>query len=317
MFFTVQNVLAAGCSAERAPAADPEMYIGRISGDGLDQEAALRVAYGRRWTLGGDRAADGRGEFRVPSRSRAVVAYVDSNRNSRLDRFTEPSGDCHLISRAWRCTILRQRVTLHRAITARGDARGDQTIVLWEDFDPGGARVEDSRLCLGRRCTSSEAGPFLSHSRAEVQALSMCGPEGFSPQQAEIRRGGQQHPVRIEQPPSLDVWIRTEQPESPDGELRLHIRNPPCHRALIWGGRVDSKTGEVTEVYWSSEDADIRIAEALHGLEARIPPEHVQRCRRDPDCEIVVQLLRYWSTPGDPLVSATEYRSTVSFRGLP
>lgn len=69
-------------------------------------------------------------------------------------------------------------------------------------------------------------------------------------------------------------------------------------------------------MYWTSEDGRFEIAEAPGGMTARLPAAEVELCRRDPDCEIVVQLFAYWSPPGAPVVSSTEFRTTVAFRGV-
>lgn len=294
-----------------------EMYTGKISGDRPHEGVTLRVAYGKQWVIGGDVAVNSRGEFQVPSSARAVVAYIDSNHNGQFDRFAEPSGDCHLVAHEWSCAILLQRATLHRSITTRNDARNDQTLIFWEDFNANGTRIEDSQLCVEHRCTKLELVPFLTPSIVKSHELSICGEEGPWPQGAVIRRSGQRSTIGIPHPAKLDVSIISETPELRGGELRLSIKAPPCDRVLIWAGSVRAMTGEIEKVFWSSENADLRIVDAPQGIEARIPIPKVQMCRRDPDCEIVVQLVKYWSTLGTPVVSATEYRSTVNFRGSP
>src|SRR5689334_2797976 len=117
------------------------MVTGKIAGD-WSGTSPLRVAYGRHWVIGGDVAASVRGDFSVPESALAVVAYLDANHNGQFERFAEPSGDCQRVGREWRCSILFQRTTLQRSVTARNDARNDKTYVFWEDFQPDGARVD-------------------------------------------------------------------------------------------------------------------------------------------------------------------------------
>ncbi|HEX2691779.1 MAG TPA: hypothetical protein VHN14_34450 [Kofleriaceae bacterium] len=314
---TLGAALAAGCSTEQVPAASQEMVAGKISGEWPHGSAMLRVAYGKRWVAGGEIAANSRGEFQVPSSAGTVVPYLDANHNGKFDRFAEPSGDCHLTKHEWVCSILLRRTTLHRATIIRNDRENDKTYVFWEDFRTDGTRIDDSRLCLTQRCTNLERGPFLSRSGAPVQELSICGEEGFVPQDASLHTPGHNATVRIMQPEKLDVSMRTEPSEPASRELRLHIKTPPIDRVIIWGGSVNHTSGDIKNVYWSSEDANIPIIEDRQGMEARIPFSKIQLCQRDPECEIVVQLLKYWSSPSAPLVSATEYRSTVDVRSRP
>jgi len=86
---------------------------------------------------------------------------------------------------------------------------------------------------------------------------------------------------------------------------------------LIWSGSLNPRSGDIENVYWSSEDANIPITNVPTIIEARIPLSKIRACQQAPDCELVVQLLKYWSSPDAPIVSATEYRSTVNLRWRP
>jgi hypothetical protein len=309
--------VAAGCSAERMPAPDQEMYAGKISGDWPHGNTVLRIAYGKHWVVGGDVAANSMGEFRVPSSARAVVAYIDANHNGKFDRFAEPSGDCQLTDHEWKCSILLQRTTLHRAIMMRNDRHSDKMYIFWEDFRSDGTRIDDSRLCIGQRCTHLDRGPFLSRSKAEVQEFSICENEGVLPQDANIRIPGHSVTVHVAQPAKFDVFMNTQPSKPAGGELRLYIGTPSIDRVLIWGGSLNHQSDGIKNVYWSSEDANIPIIDTQSGIEARIPFFNIQVCQQDPDCEIVVQLLKYWSFQDAQIASATEYRSTLNFRRHP
>jgi hypothetical protein len=309
------GLLVAGCEAERAAEDDAKAVAGTVSGAHAYDHGSLRVAFGKRWVTGGDVAVDAAGAFRVPPSARAVVAYLDTNGNERFDRFAEPSGDCVLAAQGWTCSLMLQRTTLHRSMSARNREHGDQTLIFWEDFTSNGARVESSQLCVDKGCTQREAAPFVSPSPADVRVFSLCGEEGFPDQQAVIRNSTQVPAIAISQPARLDVTVRSEPPERHGGELQLRVQSPAFDRLLVFAGTVKSDSGEVNRVYWSSETADIRMTETPGDVEVRIPAALVRSCQQDPACEIVIQVVKYWSAPGAAVVRATEYRSTVSFRG--
>jgi hypothetical protein len=309
------GMLVAGCDGDRAAEDDARTIGGTVSGARAYEHGSLRVAYGKRWVTGGDVAVDAAGSFQVPQSVRAVVAYVDTNGNERFDRFAEPSGDCELGAQSWTCSLRLQRTTVHRAISTRNGEHGDQTLIFWEDFKPDGGRVEGSQLCVDKRCTQRETAPFVSPSPADVRVFSLCGAEGFADQQAVIRNSAPAPAITITHPAKLDVSIRSEPPERHGGELQLHIQSPAFDRLLVFAGRVSADSGDVSHVYWTSETADIRMTETRGDVEVRIPPALVRSCQQDAACEIVLQVVKYWSDPGASVVRATEYRSTVSFRG--
>lgn len=306
-----------GCGTKDVGEGELDTVAGSIVGNLSGDHAPLRIAYGKRWVIGGDVAVDVKGEFRVPSSARAVVAYVDANRNDRFDRYAEPSGDCELVSQSWTCSLVLQRTTVHRSISTRNADKGDQTFVIWEDYAPDGARVESSQLCVHDRCTELQAGPFVSRSPAQVGMLSLCGEEGFPDRQATVRGSMGVADVQISHPDRLEVAIRGERLQQPEGELLVHVQSPTADRLLVWAGRVNADSGTVTHVHWTSETAEIRMTDTPSGVELRIPSALVRTCEQDPACEIVIQVLEYWSPPGARVVSATESRSTVSFRGKP
>jgi hypothetical protein len=147
--------------------------------------------------------------------------------------------------------------------------------------------------------------------------LSLCGEEGFPDQQATVRGSTNAADIQISHPNKLDVSIRSERLQQPEGELLVHVQSPTADRLLMWAGKVNADSGTVTHVHWTSETAEIRMNDTASGVELRIPSALARACEQDPACEIVVQVLEYWSPPGASVVSATEYRSTVSFRGKP
>jgi hypothetical protein len=311
---------AAGCG-QNAPAAEPAVYAGKISGDWTGG-SALGIAYGRRWAIAGNTPVGSAGEFRVPSWARAMAAYVDANRNGRFDRFAEPSGDCRLTEHEWSCSIALRRATLHRSITRRAADHHDKTYVFWEDYRSDGTSLDGSQLCVEHRCTSSEPPPFLFHSDAKARLFSICGEEGFAPVDAEVRGLAEKLTVPLARPADLAASVTVDATAAPqtgraDADLRLNIASPAVDRVLVWAGHVDARSGETLRVYWTSEDSRFDIADTRGGMAARLPATDVELCRRDPDCEIVVQLLRYWSPPEAPVVSSTGFRSTVAFRGQP
>ncbi len=259
--------------------------------------------------------ADETGTFRVPSIARTVVAYVDTNHNESFDRYAEPSGDCERAGNSWTCSLVPQRTTVQRSISSRNEEQGDQTLVFWEDYRNDGARVDSSRLCLRDRCTNDEVSPFVSRSPSKVRMFSLCGAEGFPDEQATIRGSTAATAVSISHPGRLDVTVRTERIERPESGLLLHLDGHRFDRLLVWAGTVGADSGFVKYVHWSSETASVAMIDTPSGVEVRVPSALVQVCETDPACEIVVQALEYWTPPGAAVVSATEYRATVSFRG--
>jgi hypothetical protein len=145
-----------------------------------------------------------------------------------------------------------------------------------------------------------------------IHGFAICGEDGFEPQDAQIRMAGVTSTVRIARPDQLDVRVESER----RGELRLHIKTTPSDRVLVWGGNVN-RHGDVVRTYWTSEDPGVAIRKDGEGIHAVIPAALASVCDDDPDCEIVVQLLKYWSAPDASLVSSTEYRGSVNFRGRP
>jgi hypothetical protein len=309
------GLLVACCDGERAAEDDARTVTGIVSGARTYGDGSVRVAYGKRWVIGGDVAVDAAGSFRVPPSARAVVAYVDTNGNERFDRFAEPSGDCVLVAQSWTCSLMLQRATVHRSMSTRDGEHGDQTLIFWEDFTSSGAPVEGSQLCVDTRCTQREAAPFVSPSPADVRVFSLCGEEGFPDQQAVIRNATQAPAIAISHPATLDVSVRSEPPERHGGELQLHVQTPAFDRLLVFAGTVKSDSGEVNRVYWSTETADIGMTDTQGGVDVRIPAALVRSCQQDPACEVVIQVVKYWSAPGAAVVRATEVRSTVSVRG--
>ena len=305
-------LILTACNADRSDDDAAATLAGTIARGIASEGADLRVAYGKRWVIGGDVAADASGAFRVPATTRAVVAYIDANRNERFDRYAEPSGDCELVGQQWTCSLVLQRTTVQRAISHRASERGDQTLVFWEDFYADGSRNDASRLCVGNDCTVAEPGPFVAHAPGDVRMVSLCGEEGFADQQAVIR--GAAHPaVTISHPPRLDVSLRSKREAD---ALRVEVEAPSFDRLLVWASTI-AADGAASHVHWHSESADLEVQELPAGVDARIPGALVRACERDPACEIVIQVLDYYGPRGANVVSATEFRSTVSFRGQP
>lgn len=236
-----------------------------------------------------------------------AVAYVDANGNGEFDRFAEPSGSCERSESSWQCQIAFQRTTLYRAITSRGDLENDKTFVFWEDFSRDGRPVADSKVCLDARCTAVDKPPFLSASNAPVRVFSICGAEGFAPQDATIEREHQKTTVRVSRPdaPRPSVVARH------DNGLRIRV-GAPFDRVLVWGGDVDPTTGDVRKVYWTSESSPARIERSNAGVSAVVPEQLLTACGKR-RCDIVVQLLAIAHPSNDTLVSETEYRSAIMY----
>jgi hypothetical protein len=283
------------------------LIAGRISGG---WSAELRVVYGKRWAIGHDALVSETGEFQVPSWAGAVAAYVDSIRNGRFDRFAEPSTVCRHERVGWRCEITHQRATLHRKLSTRDDTRRDSTYVFWEDYRPDGTRIEQSKLCVGDRCTSLQPSPFLSETAIQVHQLLLCGEEGFARQDAIVRTASNISTVPIAQPATLEAHAHLKRRSD---DLVLQIDVASIDRILIWAG-VSNKLGDVQEVDWHSEENVIAVTERDGGFEARVPLHAMERCTRDPRCVLVVQLLKYWREQDGLIINATEYRQAVSFR---
>lgn len=309
----VAALLACACRSER-PAANRGEVAGRLTGDWSTAHAARRVAYGKRWSLGGDVAVSASGRFAVPSNARVVVAYVDSNANGHFDRYAEPSGDCLHADSTWSCEIPLSRATLQRAMSSHNGEHRDQTLVFWEDFTKDGDRVEPSSVCVANRCTRLEPSPFVASSPTELRMLSICGEEGFAPQDAAVTSPNRSGTLHIARPAELHVSVRNS--ERRGGGLRFNLESPRVDRLLVWAGKLDPKSGVVEQVYWSSENDDVEIVDSAAGFDVSVPARLLQACEGSPACEIVVQAVKYWDHDKD-VVSATEYRTTVSFRGQP
>lgn len=304
---------AISCGADKASTSHQELYSVNISNNGLQATSKLRVAYGAHWVGSNSVAADSRGEFHVPSFARAVVAFVDVNHNEKLDRFAEPSDDCHLASHGWHCTLDQHKVTVYRVIAARAGAHGDKTHIFWEDYRFDGIRNEESMLCVEGRCTALERSPFFSSSDTRLHGLSICGAEGFDPQDAEVRTLGAISVIPIVHPTNFDVMLKLDQ-VTPYGALRLSIDALPDDHILVWSGSVD-KTGQIAKIFSSSESSGIQVVRRQLGAEILIPSWITQTCYQSNDCEIVMQVLRHWNSPVASTSSITEYRNVIPFRG--
>jgi hypothetical protein len=278
---------------------------GKVVADRIDSVAPVRVAYGAHWASGGQALVDKSGAFSLPRGARVAVAYVDTNRNGEFDRFAEPSGSCNSSATGWSCRISLQKTTLYRAITVRGDLQNDKTFVFWEDFGADGSSVAGSKVCIDQRCTVMDKPPFLTVSEAPVRVFSICGADGFQPQDATIDRNDGKSTVHIAQPPVLQPDIKVEHKDGLRVRLASHF-----DRLLIWGGDVDKESGDVRRVYWTSERANVHVESSADGMIVNVPERLLGACGKRP-CDVVLQLLKISSQPDDPVVSETEYRTTV------
>lgn len=309
---------AAACSSSDARQS-PLTSAGQISG--LDGEwlagAEIRVAYGRRWPLQGDFAVTASGEFLVPASAGVVVAYVDANRNGRLDRFSEASADCQYVRSIWRCEIGARKTTVHRAIVVAKDTSTDQTLLFWEDYGVG-ARQTQSSLCIDRGCTESVPNPFLTAAADKVNALIVCGAEGFAAQAAEIRRmekRGSDASVRIAHPPSVAISVSmTSRVAKPSDKALLEIDGVlDSDRVLVWAGHAQYESKNLGKLSWTSEDSDISVKSKGNRVEVSIPIARLNECRGDDGCQMIVQIVRHWAPLDGQMISATEFRTTVDF----
>ena len=304
------------CGCDPGSQGHDDVYTGTI--ETVDARpvnaASLYVAYGKHWPLGGVTMVNVDGRFQIPSEARVAVVFVDGSRDGAFDRFAEPSGDCRLLGREWRCSLALQRTTLHRAITTRNSERHDSTYLVREDFLPDGKRTPGSSLCVGSRCAQLNNGPFMKHSDAPIESMSLCGEEGFPPQDAQITSGELKATVKIVQPRALEVSANVERLSQDDGGLRLYFSTPRVDRVLLWAGRVNRESGAIQQLYWTSEQAGVDIAVNQQDVVASVSKQRIDMCLRDPNCEVVAQLLRYWSQPDAALVEATEFRTTIDFR---
>ncbi len=295
----------------------PKSSVGMVEGkvDGNWPNTSSRVAYGGFWALGGDTAVDAHGNFQVPDTVAVVTAYMDANHNGAFDRFVEPSGACQHNEQGWRCAIANHRATLHRAVSVRDGSRHDSTYVFWEAYHPDGSWDPNSKICIADQCTTLHPGPFLSESNALVNELSICGEEGFAPTNAEIHYLNETSSVPVSQPLDLVASIKTTFDKD---ALRLTIASPAVERILIWGG-VSDKLGEIQKVYWHSEQSanHIVIQRTPTGFDVEVPQTSVDICRQDHECVIAVQLLKYWDSVDEHVVSTTEFRTIVDFRSAP
>lgn len=294
--------LSAGCSASSDA---HESVGGRLVGEPVGSGATVRVAYGVNWAIGRDVQVDKAGAFQLPQSARVAVAYIDTNGNGEFDRFAEPSGTCDKSEHGWKCSIAFRKTTIYRAIMSRGDVKNDKTLVFWEDFAPNGSAVTDSSICMDQRCTFLDKSPFVTASDTPVRVFSICGSEGFAPQDATISRKGETSRVHVAQPPSVQPEIEADRNHG----LHVHIRSP-FDRLLIWGGDVDPATGDVRKVYWTSESANVRLARSADGADVDVPERLLASCGHRP-CDVVLQLLRVWSHSDDKLVTETEYRTVI------
>lgn len=302
--------LSGGCSSQ------PEaMRSGTVTDTTALSE--LGVAYGRSWALQGDMAVDAGGIFYVPSSAGVVVAYLDTNENARLDRFSEPSGNCRLRQHVWDCVLRLRGLTLHRAISVRADHMSDKTFVFWEHYDANAVHRSESKVCLEMldgRCTAREESPFANATDSQVNVLSVCGEEGFAPQFASIYDGGEHPAVRIAQPEELEVTHSLAwEGRGRSARLVVDVSSQAVDRALLWAASVDGE-GNIQTVYWTSESADIDIKPTNKGYKVVIPHQQLRACSADPSCELGMQLVKYWRTESD--ASMTEYRFAIGFRGM-
>lgn len=278
---------------------------GRIVGEPVGSGASVRVAYGVNWVIGGETQVDKAGAFQLPQSARVAVAYIDANGNDEFDRFAEPSGNCAHSERGWKCSIALQKTTIYREIMSRGDVKNDKTLVFWEDFAPNGSSITDSSVCMDQRCTFLDKSPFVTASNTPVRVFSICGAEGFAPRDATISRKGEKSTVHVAQPPAVQADIKADR----DHGLHIRVRSR-FDRFLVWGGDVDPATGDVRKVYWTSENANVRIDQSGEGANVHVPERLLGSCGHRP-CDVVVQLLRVWSHPDDKMVTETEYRTVI------
>jgi hypothetical protein len=272
--------------------------------------ASLRVEFGKHWALDRGSEVGDTGTFEVPFGYEAVTAFVDLNGNDRFDRFVEPSGVCALTADEWKCEIPRLRSTLHRMISAIAEEPSDSTYIFVEEYDEHCQPHAGASLCAQDRCTEVQASPFFSPSAQLVNFFSLCGADGFAPQDATVTSSQGVSTVRLVRPPDLDAAVTAE---FISGALVARIEASNVDRLLIWAGQQDDR-GMITRVLWTSEDSPVEVARRPDGFEARIPEEQARACVA-PDCIIGVQMLSYdRSTPLDEHASplrVTERRAVV------
>ena len=320
-FWHAAVVALTACSQEHQSLNAP-MRSGRVDGP-LQETGHLRISYGRYWPNGGDVALRADGTFDVPADASAAALYLDHNSNHVMDRYSEPTANCDLRDEQWVCAQPVKQVTVQRSMTSKGHASNDSTFILLEDFDTGGAPVADSKICVEHRCTSSQDTPFMANADigvepAQIRAFSICGPEGFQPQDAQWTSAGLPVSIRIERPPALTAAVSDVKATAHLG-LEFELVAPQFDRLLVWAGHLDPVGGQVLATYWTSETADVVISRSSLGARVSVPPPLYRICASDDSCEIVVQALKYWPSKisgnvQPKTISATEWRSTLDFR---
>lgn len=297
----------AGCHSSR----NVEAVVGSVTIQCATKgPAPLRIEHGRLWAMGHASPVAADGSFEVPSSATAVNAYLDQNNDGKFDRFIEPGAPCHLEASRWRCVIPTLRATVHRAISMRDKDLGDSTYVFVENYDASCEAIAQTNLCVADRCTQSQPSPFLSETGASVKMLSLCGTEGFAPADGQLKILDAVETISIAQPPAIP--LPNVSISNSNASVDITMLGVTADRVLIWAG-ISDEAGDLVKIYWHSEDERIVMRSQGDTVLASVPAAFVDLCRRDPNCVIAAQLVKFNNT-SPKLLSQTERRFTLSFR---